>query len=309
MPNQRILITGVCGFTGRHLVAYLCRHWPAMVIGTDICPDAALPLDTYIPCDLTDQEAVDRLVDAARPTVVFHLAGLIGNAPAEETRRVNVGGFVCLASALRRQAHESGGAIRMVTIGSAAELGSRGAARLPVTEEAVCEPDSAYGRSKCEVTRLALAEPTDGPLRFVVARPFNLVGPGLSPQLALGNFARQIAAIVRGEGDVVRCGPLHTRRDFVDVRDAVAAYAAVAQKGRAAQVYNVCVGRSYRLGRLLDILITLANVKVRVVSNGAQQQPSDLMDIYGDHSKITREVDWRPTISIERSLTDLLAAA
>jgi GDP-4-dehydro-6-deoxy-D-mannose reductase len=196
----------------------------------------------------------------------------------------------------------------MVTVGSAAELGHRGAARLPVREEAVCEPDTPYGRSKWEVTRLALAE-TGSPLQIIAARPFNLVGPGLGPQLALGNFASQIARIVRGEGDTVRCGPLHTRRDFVDVRDAVAAYAALAQYGRPAQVYNVCVGRSYELRRLLDILVTLANVKVRIVRHSARQQPGDLSNIYGDHSKITREVGWRASISIERSLTDLLAAA
>jgi GDP-4-dehydro-6-deoxy-D-mannose reductase len=309
MHNQRVLITGVCGFTGRHMVAHLCRHSPATIVGTDVCPDTALPVDTYLPCDLTDQASVDRLVAASQPSVVYHLAGLMGKAPVEELLRVNVGGFKCLTDSLRRWACEAASAIRVVTVGSAAELGSKGATRLPVVEEAECEPDSPYGQSKWEVTRSALAEPPDGPLQIVVARPFNLVGPGLSPQLALGSFARQIASIVRGEGDAVRCGPLHTRRDFVDVRDAVAAYVALAQNGRAAQVYNVCVGRSYKLERLLNTLVTLANVKVRIVCDSARQQPGDLTDIYGDHSKITREVGWRASISIERSLTDLLAAA
>jgi GDP-4-dehydro-6-deoxy-D-mannose reductase len=213
-----------------------------------------------------------------------------------------------MTAALRRWGVAGGKPVRVVTIGSAAELGSTGAARLPVSEDAACDPDSAYGRSKWEVTRLALTEPADGPLQIMVARPFNLVGPGLSAQLSLGNFARQIAAAARGEMHTVRCGPLDTRRDFVDVRDAVRAYVALAHSGRPGQLYNVCVGRSYRLGRLLDTLVALAHVKVRVVCD-SQPRPGDLKDIYGDHAKITRELGWQPAISIEHSLADLLAAA
>jgi hypothetical protein len=63
------------------------------------------------------------------------------------------------------------------------------------------------------------------------------------------------------------------------------------------------------LGRLLDVLITLANVNVRILSDTSPARPDDLKDIYGDRSKITRECGWMPTISIERSLADLLAAA
>jgi GDP-4-dehydro-6-deoxy-D-mannose reductase len=311
MWTERTLITGSCGFTGRHLVAHLCQHSRAPIIGTDMVAESSAPLHAYFRCDLTDRDAVDRLVHAARPHFVFHLAGLLGGGGTsdEEIMRVNMGGFMCLVEALRCHAEQTGKAIRMLTVGSAAELGFEGAARLPVVEEADCKPDSPYGRSKWEVTRLALAEPLHSPLQIVVARPFNLVGPGLSTQLALGNFARQIARAVRGEEHTVRCGPLDTRRDFVDVRDAVAAYCAVMKSGRAGNLYNVCVGRSYRLGRLLDVLVTLANVKIRIVSDASRHRTGDLKDIYGDHSKITRECGWKPTIGIEHSLADLLAAA
>jgi GDP-4-dehydro-6-deoxy-D-mannose reductase len=230
-------------------------------------------------------------------------------ASDDELMRVNVGSFRSLTQALRDLGSQMKCRIRLLTIGSAAELGSLGAEQLPVREEAECKPSSSYGRSKWEVTRLALAEPSGGPLQVIIARTFNLAGPGLSPQLALGNFVRQIAEATRGECKTIQCGPLDTRRDFVDVRDAVAAYCALMQDGRAGQVYNVCVGRSYRLGRLLDLLIGLASVKVRIVSDTTRARPGDIKDIYGDHSKITHECGWAPTISIERSLSDMLAAA
>ncbi len=307
--DDRILITGVCGFTGHHLVAYLQEECAAPIIGLDRLPQATLPVDGYHCCDLTDPSAVVEVVASARPTTVIHLAGVTRSATPAEILRVNVGGFVLLRDALRQQGADLDRPVRLLTVGSAAEIGARGAATLPVTEEVLCEPESPYGQSKWEVTRRATVEPLGSPLKIVVARSFNLVGPGMSPQLSLGNFARQVAAAARGELRDIRCGPLDSRRDFVDVRDAVRAYVALAERGRPGEIYNVCAGRSYRLGWLLDMLVSLANVRVRVHSDATRHGPEDLTDIYGDRTKIAREVGWEPAISIERSLADLLAAA
>jgi len=307
--DDRILITGICGFTGRHLVAYLRAHRAATVVGLDKLPQATVPVDHYVCCDLTDRAAVEAVVSSTRPTTVFHLAAVMSAAAPDDVRQVNVGGFVCLGDALRRHAVALGRAVRLVTVGSAAEIGARGAGSLPVTEEVPCEPETPYGHSKWEVTRRAMTEPLGSPLEIIVARPFNLVGPGLGPQLSLGNFARQVAAAARGELQCIQCGRLDTRRDFVDVRDAVRAYAALAERGRPGEIYNVCAGRSYRLGWLLDRLVSLANIRVSIRSEPNQRGSEDVMDIYGDRTKIAREVGWEPAISIERSLADLLAAA
>jgi GDP-4-dehydro-6-deoxy-D-mannose reductase len=196
----------------------------------------------------------------------------------------------------------------MLVVGSAAELGIAGATRLPVAENACCQPQTAYGRSKWEATRLALAEPPDGPLAIVVARPFNLVGPGLSPRLALGSFARQIADVVHGRADAIRCGLLDARRDYLDVRDAVEAYRLLAERGRPGQLYNVCAGRSYRIGELLQRMLALAGVKAAIHSNPADRA-GDLADIYGDPGKIAAECGWAAKIDIDRSLADLVAWA
>ena len=262
----------------------------------------------FLPCDLTDPEAVRQAVERADPDLVFHLAGIFGSDSPEEIRRVNVGGFVHLRDALRRQAGRRGRPIRMLVVGSAAELGITGATRLPVAENACCQPETAYGRSKWEATRLALAEPTDGPLAIVVARPFNLVGPGLSPRLALGNFARQIADVVRGRADAIRCGPLDTRRDYLDVRDAVEAYRLLVERGRPGQLYHVCAGRSYRIGDLLQRMLALAGASAAILSQPTDRA-GDLADIYGDPGKIAAECGWTAKIDIDRSLADLLAWA
>jgi GDP-4-dehydro-6-deoxy-D-mannose reductase len=293
-PTCRVLITGVHGFSGRHLAARLAETSTDRLIG--------------LPCDLTDPEAVGQAVERADPDVVFHMAGIFGSDSPEEIQRVNVGGFVHLRDALRRQAGRRGRPIRLLVVGSAAEIGIAGATRLPVAENACCQPQTAYGRSKWEATRLALAEPPDGPLAIVVARPFNLVGPGLSPRLGLGNFARQIADVALGRADAIRCGPLDARRDYLDVRDAVEAYRLLVERGRPGQLYNVCAGRSYEIGDLLQQMLALAGVRAEILSRPADRA-GNLADIYGDPRKVAAECGWAAKIDIQRSLGDMVAWA
>jgi GDP-4-dehydro-6-deoxy-D-mannose reductase len=307
-------VTGVNGFSGRHLVERLRREPGWEIFGLDTPPGTSGQVDGYFCCDLTDAGGVDAVVRQVRPDVVFHLAGLIGAERSERMWEVNVGGFVALRDALRRQARAASTPIRLLSIGSAAEIGAVAASQLPVAEEISCQPSGGYGRSKLEVTRLALAEPAEGPLAITVARVFNLVGPGLGPSLALGSFARQIAEIVHGRAKGIRCGRLDARRDYVDVRDAVEAYVGLAERGRAGQIYNVCAGCSHAIGDLLQKMIALGGVPVEVSHDSSSEKPMPpgsgyLPDIYGDARKIAGEIGWAPRVPIEQSLADLLADA
>ena len=143
---------------------------------------------------------------------------------------------------------------------------------------------------------------------MIIARPFNLVGPGLDARLALGSFARQLAAVLRGEVARVECGPLEARRDYLDVRDAVEAYLALADLGLPGEVVHVCSGKSYRLGDLLAQMIELAGVAVEVHVSRSRRQ-SDPLEIMGDYGKLARRTGWRPRIAMRTSLADMLQAA
>lgn len=303
---QRILITGVGGFTGRHLAAALRARREGELFGLGTAAATTVAVDRYVVCDLTDDALVPRVLEDVRPDVVYHLAGRTTGTTPERLREVNVRGFALLCDALRRTAERRGRPVRLFTVGSAAELGATGVARLPVREDAPCEPETTYGRTKLEVTQRALREPVDGPLEIVAARTFNLVGPGMGPHLSLGRFAQQIAAFVRREADGVRCGNLNGRRDYVDVRDAAAAYVDICREGRPGQLYNVCSGRSYRIGDLLARMIAASGCDVPVVAETDADRPGDVADVYGDPTKTLIDVGWRATTPIDKSLADLL---
>lgn len=304
---RRILITGVGGFVGRHLAERLRADADAEIVGLGTAATCDAPCDRYLSCDLTDPHATSDAVDDAQAEEIYHLAGLTAGAEASRLQAVNVDGFANLCDALRRYGERSGKAVRLLAVGSAAELGETGVARLPVREDAPCEPTTAYGRSKWEATRRALRESPRGLLQTSVARTFNLVGPGLGANLALGRFARQIAAVRRGEAAAVSCGNLEPRRDYVDVRDACAAFVAVLRRGRAGELYNICSGRSYRIGDLLESMIAASGGPLSIVAERTAR-PGDVADVYGDPTKTAREVGWTASTPIEHSLRDLMAS-
>lgn len=305
--SGRTLITGVGGFTGRWLAESL-RADGIDVVGLGRSPTTTAAVGQYYACDVADASAVREVIAEVRPSRVFHLAACPHAAPVEMLHATIVDGFRNLYSAITQTATSTGEPVRMLAIGSAAELGKIGVAQLPAGENAPCDPATAYGRAKLAVTRIVRDLPVDGLVQVVSARTFNLVGPGLPEHLALGRFARQVQAVRAGDSHNILCGTLGHRRDFVDVRDAVEGYRAVMQQGRAGETYNICRGRSHRIGDLLETMLRLADVAPTIEESTAVLRCDDVCDVVGDDSKTAAECGWRASLPIESSLQDLLFA-
>lgn len=299
---RRILITGVSGFTGRHLAAHLRGMPDVYVLGTSRSDRGEAAVDAFRRCDLADPADVAELIAWARPDVVHHLAGLHGAATAAELQAVNVGGFETLRRALRGCARST--PVRMLVVGSAAEIGPVDGDQLPVDESVACRPATPYGASKHAVVRSALTEPADSGLGIVVARTFNLLGAGLDARLAPGAFAAQVRAIARGAPAEIRCGWLDGRRDYLDAADAARAYALLADHAPPGTLVNVCSGNPIRLGDLLTRMLQLAGVRATVVAGA--RGPHDVIDIHGSHTRLSALTGWQPAVPLDESLVSLL---
>ena len=303
---DRVLITGVNGFSGRHLAAILANDPGMTVLGTGRTPTTAAAVAGYRSCDLTEDRTVQELIPWAAPDTVYHLAGLWNAATDEALVDVNIRAFERLRDALR--VHARGRRVRMLVVGSAAEIGLVLPDQLPVDESVRCHPVTAYGMSKHALVQSALAEPPDSGLEIVVARPFNLLGAGLSENLAPGRFAAAVRAVARGETDTIQCGWLDGRRDYLDIADAVRAYQLLVDRAPPGTLANVCSGRSVRTGRLLDRLLKVAGVAPRIVASETPRE-SDVADIRGSHALLTGLTGWQPHIPLDESLAALLDAA
>jgi len=302
------LITGATGFAGGHLLDRLAATGPVHAWahrgqsrrGPEGAKAESPSRVTWSAVDLLDRASVRDALAAAPPSVIYHCAGAADvhhawQAPATALR-VNVLGTHNLFEALR----DLGLACRVLVTGSALIYRSSLEA---LDEDAAIGAATPYGISKLgqEMTAGSSSVPA------LLVRPFNHAGPRQSPSYVTSAFAQQIAEIESGRREpVVLVGNLDARRDISDVRDTVRAYEALAERGQPMRPYNVCSGRAYSMRELLDILLSLARVRVRIELDPSRLRPSDNPLILGSHARLTADTGWRPEIPIEQTLADLL---
>lgn len=290
---MRILITGVSGFVGPHLARVLMARGHD-VSGTCHHEEAPGTLVETTPVDLEDRAGLRAVVDRVRPDRIVHLAGLshVGTSwrAMGSYFRINVLGTENVLAAAED---------RPVVLASSAEVyGPVPEDAQPIAEDRAPDPSSPYALTKAAAERLVLGAGGS------VARCFNLIGPGQSPQFALPSFARQLAAIERGAEPVLCVGNLEARRDFVAVEDGARALALLATSATAGTSYQVASGRAVSIREVLDRLIRITGLDVEVTVDPDRLRPVDVPRLAGCAERL-RALGWTPEIPLQESLTSL----
>ncbi len=304
---MRALLTGASGFVGGHLVEALRREG-AEILACGGPRDAS---EGYRPIDLADAQSLRDVLDSFRPTVIFHLAAQTFvpeslRSPAE-TYEINVMGTVRLAEAVR--AYAGGPRPRILFTSSAEVYGRREADEFPLRETLDLRPATPYGASKAAAEAILLAHARGFDLDVVVARAFNHIGPGQDERFVVSSLAAQLARVASGEAPHLLVGNLGAARDFLDVRDVVAAYVALATDGERGEVYNVCSGKAVAIRDVLRELIAIARVPVEVREDPLRFRSAEIPLYVGDPQKLRERTGWQPGIPLVRSLRDVYAAA
>ena len=292
------LVTGAIGFLGCHLIAALKTrptHFGRIVETGRTLPHANESRE-FVPADLTKTESIRCLLEAVSPDVIFHLAGKTPPGSAEDFYRANTLATALLFDVLR----ERGRPVRVVQVGSAAELGVVPDCDLPVGEDYPCRPTSAYGLSKWLCTQAGVV--SQFPIEVIAARVFNPVGPGIPEAQAIGSFATRLA----DPGiSVLKVGDVTVKRDFVDVRDVARALIALAQQGHAGLVYHVGTGQSQTVQSGLDYFIGRSGRSIETISESIGGLGGRLNDSRADIMRIKEHTGWRPEIPWEQSLSEI----
>jgi len=310
---MRVLITGVTGFVGSHLADALVARPGLEIYGAHRWRSRMENVDhlrgqlTLVECDLRDAGAVRRLLSTVRPDRIFHLAAQSYVPSSWMSPSETITGNVMCQLNLLEAVRESGLPTRIHVAGSSEEYGLVHQNELPIREENPLRPLSPYAVSKVAQDYLAYQYWMSHRVHTVRTRGFNHTGPRRGDVFVTSNFARQIAEIEKGlRKPVVRVGNLEAIRDFTDVRDMVQAYWLALERGEPGEVYNICSGRGYTVRQVLDILLGLASVRVEVREDPERLRPSDVAVLLGDCTRFQRITGWKPTISFEVTLEDLL---
>lgn len=289
-PLGRILITGAGGFLGAALARRL-RRLGVDPVASDV-PALAATVDGLQDLDVTDAEAVNRMLPKSGFDTVFHCGAVSGPMvmPDQPDRiwRINVTGTVNLLEAARRAAIK-----RLVFCSSVDVYGSRTQAVLG--EDAQYDPDTVYGASKAAAEQALLA----------CARQHGLDGIALRFAWIYGPERRTASMIPRLLGDIlagreaVLDGAAGDLTHYMHVDDAVSALLAAARAETLPhRIYNATAGAGVTLQTLADQASALfPDARIRLTGGQPTRGPLGY-----DNSRAEREFGYAPQVAFREGL-------
>jgi len=291
----RVLLTGASGFVGKATLAALLDRGVEVTAVARTSPDVP---GTYrfAACDLLDgSQALDDIF-SPKIDVALHLAWCVEHG-AFWTSPANldwVGATLRLARAAERH-----GVPRVVVAGTCYEYAWPRDGNC--AEDTLLSPTTLYAIAKDATRRACEAFFAPRGIGFAWARIFFLYGPGEHPDRLVPSIARRL---VRGEPAPSSRGL--AVRDFLDVRDAGRALAALAASS-AQGAFNVASGQAISIAEVVRRLGELAGRPDLVQIGGLADRPDEPPRIVADVRRLPVTLDSWPTIPLDQGLREALS--
>jgi UDP-glucose 4-epimerase len=293
-----VVVTGGAGFIGSHVVDALLAEGRKVTVIDDLSsgrrelvnPNADLEV-----LDISDAAALDHVIDAARPTAIYHLGAqasvTVSVADPRRDLAVNTLGTLNLLEAARRTE-----APLVFTSTGGALYGNE--APIPTPETFIPSPLAPYGASKWAAEAYVNTWANSSRLPHAVLRLGNVYGPRQSPHGEAGVVAIFSHALWNGETPK-QFGFGEPTRDYVHVADVVAAaLRATGVRG----TFNIATGVETPVSELFETLAATASAKVQ--PENLPLRAGELERSCLDPSLAARMLGWRAQIEIKRGLAE-----
>ena len=291
----KVLVTGGAGFIGSHLCeGLLARGLEVRVLDSLVYGrrDWVPPQAEFIAGDIRDMEACRRAAEGVHG--VFHCAAMSRSGPSQEQIDVCTGSNIVGTQNMLLAARDAG-VKRFIYSGSSTYYGNR---TPPHRESDPPDLLNIYGLTKRVGEQYTLLFDEGFDLPSVVLRYFNVYGPR-QPEtgayaLVLGIFLNR-----KAQGQVLEIhGGGSQSRDFVHVRDVVAANIAAYESAVRGEVFNVGSGTAISVKQLADMISPNQTV--------TEGRKGDSLATLADISRIKAALGWEPKISFAEGLKELL---
>lgn len=308
---MNLLVTGGAGFIGSNFVNYWVSTYPEdKVVVLDKLTYAGNLENLkqvsnkikFIKADICDSQAVDLAMAENNIDLIVHFA-----AESHVDRSIldpnafvttNVLGTQILLNAAKKYQVKRFHHVSTDEVFGSLELDSKE----KWNEQTPYNPRSPYSASKASSDHLVRAFFYTYNLPITITNCANNIGPYMFPEkllpLAITNLMEGKKVPVYGKGDQVR--------EWLNVKDHVSAIDLILKKGK--------VGETYFIGPDNQELSNLEVLKkVLAIMNLGEENLEFVTDRPGhdkkyaiDHSKITKELGWKPKYGLDESLKELV---
>jgi GDP-mannose 4,6-dehydratase len=312
---KRVLITGITGSGGSYLAEYIVQNHPKVEVhglsrwhsttATDNLRDIRERVTVH-ECDLSDAGSIIEALQRVKPDAIFHLAAHANVRASFITPNAvlsnNILGTSNLFEAVRLLKLDP-----LIQLCSTSEVYGQVDPRfVPIREDAPYRPASPYAVSKLAQDALGRVYFVSYKMRIVRTRMFTYLNPRRTDLFATA-FAKQVAWIEQGLQKELVHGNLDSVRTIIDVRDAMRAYWVATTRGTPGEDYNIGGPTTMKVGEFLDKLVALAKVPIPTRCNANLLRPADVTLQIPCIDKFVQATGWKPEVTFEQSMADLLA--
>lgn len=270
LNNKSIIVTGGAGFIGSHLVDALTKCQPDKLIVLDnfflgtldnlsqakkIYPDLNI-IDT----DITDLNAVKKIIESNSVDVVFNLAVIPLPTSLEKPEwsyDQNISMIRNLCELMRKGLFDT-----LIQCSSSEVYGS--ALYVPMDESHPQRTMTPYAASKLAADCLAISYYETFGMDVAIPRPFNNYGPRQNDKNYAGVIPLTIKRILKGESPIIYGDGTQTR-DFIFVEDTVKAIIDVyLSKATRGKTINIASGQEVSIKKLINLIMELMDSELKV---------------------------------------------
>ena len=252
---MKILVTGGAGFIGSHIVEHFQGKAEVRVLDnlrSGFKHNLAGFKHEFIEASILDREAVRQAVQGV--DYVFHLAAMI-SVPESMAKPVECNEINTLGTLIVLEEAARAGVKKLILSSSAAIYGDNPV--VPKVETMLAEPRSPYAITKLDGEFYCNLFASEGRLPTAALRYFNVFGPRQDPQsqyaaavpIFIDRAVKQLPITIYGDGEQTR--------DFIYVKDVVAANVYFATQSNATGVHNVAYGNHITIKQLARDIVQL----------------------------------------------------
>jgi len=300
MKGSRSVVTGGAGFIGSNLVDHLVKIGHKVIVLDNFVSGKKTNLTHHkkkdvkiIRTDISKSKNLDKYFK--RVDYVFHLAGLVEITPSIKNPKkyfnTNVIGTLNVVEAAKRE-----GVKKLIYAASCSCYGSP--KNFPTSENEKIDIQHPYGLTKFLGEELVLKYATIFNMPNISFRFFNVYGPR---QNILGQYSAVFGSFLRqkrANKPLTIVGDGKQTRDFIHVEDLTNAFIKAAKSSLVNKIYNLGSGKEISINKIANLF----GGKKTFIPKRPREPKRSLANI----SKIKKDINWKPTITIQEGIKRLL---